>query len=132
LGVLLAGLFCLWAGGRYVWLIAGPGSWGPRFACAEPSFDCGEVSTEGALQHEFVISNTGRRPLHILKVVPGCGSCLTVELSKEEIVPGDTSLLKVVLHAAGLKKGAFEKSLLLKTDDPNLPQVVLSVRGTAL
>ena len=44
--VAFSGLFCLLATGRYAWLNFGPASWGPRFACAEPFFDCGEVATD--------------------------------------------------------------------------------------
>ncbi len=130
--IAFSGLFCLLAGGRYVWLTLGPGSWGPRFACAESCFDCGEVSADQGVEHEFVISNTGRQPFLILKAMPGCGACLTVNVSKNEVTPGDTSILKIVLDVSKLGKGPFVKKLLVMTDDPNLPRVILFVRGTVL
>ena len=132
LAVIPSVLFCLVAGGRYLWLAVGPGSWGPRFTCAESYFDCGEVSTGRAIEHEFVIWNTGRKPLHVLEARPACGACLIVNVSAKEIAPGDTATLKVILITARLEKGSFRKALLLKIDDPHLPQVILYVHGTVL
>jgi hypothetical protein len=132
LAVTLSGLLCLLAVGRCGWLIIGPGSWGPRFACAEPYFDCGGVPTGKAVEHEYTLENTGRKPLHILQAVPGCGACLTVNVSKTEIAPGGTAVLRVVLDSATLEKGNFTKAVLVKTDDPNLPTVILYIHGTAL
>jgi hypothetical protein len=129
---LVSGLFFAIAAGRYLWLTVGPASWGPRFACVNAGFDCGEVSAGRVIEHEFVIGNTGRQPLRILKAVPGCGLCLTVRVSKVEVAPGDTTLLKVVLKTEKLSKGAFRKTILLRTDDPYLPKVVLCVYGVVV
>ena len=82
--IALSSLFCLVTVGRYSWLAVGPGSWGPRFACTESYFDCGRIPADRAVEHEFLISNTGWRPLHI-EAVAGCGSCSTVKLSKDEL-----------------------------------------------
>ena len=131
--VLCSGLFCLLAVGHYAWVNAGVvlGLWGPRLACERLQFDCGEVPTDrGVVEHDFIIGNTGWQPLHI-KAKTGCG-CSTVNLSKEEIAPGDTSTLKVVVNAARLKKGEFKKQVLVKTDDPRSPKVILYLRGKAI
>jgi len=76
----LSGLFFLVAVERYVWLTVGPASWGPRFACAASSFDCGEILEGTIVKHEFTIHNTGRQTLHILQAVPDCAKCLAVSL----------------------------------------------------
>jgi hypothetical protein len=125
----LSGLFCAIASGRYAWLAFGPGSWGPRFACAESTFDHGEVAADRIVEHEFTIRNTGRRPLRVLQAVAGCGLCLMVKAPKAEIAPGGAGVVTVALNAAKLDKGAFTKALLLKTDDPHHQNVVLYVRG---
>jgi len=132
LAVMLSGLFCLFAIGRYTWLTFGPGSWGPRFACSEPYFDCGTVSGTHVVEHQFILRNTGRQLLHIIEVKPGCGACLSPSLANREIAPGGISVLKVKLDVSRLDLGRFQKSLLIKTDDPSLPRVVLFVRGTVL
>ena len=84
------------------------------------------------VKHEFVIENTGRESLHVLRVVPGCGGCLKLRLSQEELVPGGKSVLMVILDTSKVDKGDFKKSLLLQTDDPRLPKVILYVQGTAM
>jgi hypothetical protein len=132
LAVLVSGLFCFLTVGHYCWVVAGPdsGLWGPHFACEQLEFNCGEVPGKGTVEHDFVIRNAGWQPLHITARA-GCGSCSTVKLSKEEIVPGDTSVLKVTLHV-GKNKGEFKKQVLVKTDDPHLPKVILYVQGKAI
>jgi hypothetical protein len=130
--VLAAGVFCLLAAGRCLWLAVGPSSWGPRFACTEPYFDCGKVAAHRTIEHDFIVKNSGREPLHILKAVPGCGGCLTVNVSEKEIVPGGCAVVKVVLDVTKVRKGEFKKALLLKTDDPYLPRVILYLQGTAV
>ncbi len=123
-------LFCALAVGRYVWLAIGPNSWGPRFTCTESYLDCGEIPSSEVVEHEFVIGNTGRQPLHILKAVPGCCDCLSVDLERNEIMPGGTSVLKVTLDVGSLEQGEFVKKVLVTTDDPGLSHVVLYVKGT--
>lgn len=132
LAVLLSSVFCLLAVGHYCWAKVGPGSgfWCPRFVCEELQFDCGAVPKEGRIEHDFVIKNAGWQAMH-LKAVPGCGSCSTVRLSKEEVEPGSTSNLSVVVDRTRVEKGPFRKQVLVKTDDPHLPKVVVHVYGTA-
>lgn len=130
--VAISGLFFLVAGGRYVWLTAGPGAWGPRLACAEAYHDYGEVDATRAVEHDFVISNTGRKPLRILKAVPGCSACLDVKASSESILPGATATLRVSVQVLKLEKGRFTKKVLVFTNDPNRPRVILHVQGTVL
>jgi hypothetical protein len=81
------------------------------------------------IEHAFLIRNTGRQPMHILRTVASCGLCLTVKAPTTEIAPGGTGVVTVALNAAKLDKGAFTKALLLKTDDPHHQNVVLYVCG---
>jgi hypothetical protein len=133
--VLLSSVFCLLAVGYYGWAIAGPelsALWGPRFACAKLQFECGEVPAERKqIEHDFVIRNAGWQPMHIT-AKPGCRSCSTAKLSKEEIAPGDTSVLTVTLNVTQVEKGEFKKNVLVNTDDPRSPRIVFSIRGKAV
>ncbi len=128
---MICGLFCLVTVARYLWISFGSGSWGPRFVCVEPTFDFGEVETGGAIQHEFMIRNTGRQPLHILRATAGCGSCLTAKVIADQIRPGGMGIVRVVLDTSKLDRGPVKKTVLLGTDDPQLKKVVLYVTGTA-
>ncbi len=133
--IMLSGTFCTLAFAHYGWVVAAPALSvfrEPRLACAETQFDCGEVPLDRKLvEHDFVIRNTGWQPLH-LTAKPACGSCSTVKLSKDDIAPGDTSVLTVTLHLRQMKKGKFNKHVLLNTDAPRSPQVVFAIRGTAI
>jgi len=105
------------------------GAWGPRFACAEPDFNCGDVPAAQTVEHEFVIGNVGRQPMKILKAAPGCSSCLTVQISDYEIAPGGTAKLKAVLRPGRLPVGAFEQRVWLETNSTNVPRITLFLRG---
>lgn len=127
----LSVVFGVVASGHCIWDVFGPPSWGPRLACAEPHYDWGEVSATGVIEHEFVLVNKGRQPLRILRVVPGCGSCISANASCDSIAPDDTSALKIVLDPSRLQKGAFRKAVLIETNDPVMPKFVLYVSGVA-
>ena len=130
--VMASAIFCVLCVSRFVWLSAGPGSWGPRFVCVNPTFDFGESKMVGVLVHSFIIQNTGRKPLHILKARVGCGACLSAEVPRAEIDPGGTGTLKVVLNMSKVEQGPFKKEVLLETDDPQLKKVLFVVKGTGL
>ena len=132
LSICMSSVFCLLAVTHYAWVNAGLVSalWGPRIVCEPSKFDCGEVPAVGTIECEFTVRNSGRMPLHI-NAEAGCGSCSTVKLSKVEILPGDISLLKVLLDASRLKKGTFKKQVLVRTDDPRSPKVILYLYGKA-
>lgn len=131
--VILAGLFCLLAEGRSFWLTFGPGAWGPRFACSESHFDCGEIATDQEVKHDFVVTNTGWQPLHIAKALADCKACLSVESSREYVAPDETSVIKVALHGKALEAGQpFKRKILIVTNDPKSPKVILYVHGNVL
>jgi hypothetical protein len=48
------------------------------------------------------------------------------------LAPGDSSPLRVVLETATFKKGPFKKAILVKTNDPRCPEVVLYIYGTTV
>ncbi len=72
-----------------------------------------------------MIRNTGRQPLHVLKITPGCGGCLRVEMSEKEIGAGEEGVLNVALDMENLPRGPFVKQVVIETDDPRVPKVVL-------
>lgn len=128
--VALSALFCLIVVARYCWLRIGPAAWGPQCVCDKPVFDCGVVSGDRTLEHEFVIHNIGRQSLHILKVVPSCAGCTRVTTYASEIAPTGQSTVKVALDTANLKPGQFNRQVLIETNDPNSSKVVLNMIGT--
>jgi hypothetical protein len=127
--VVISGLFCAVACGYYLWQTLGPSSWGPRFACAEPDFNVGEVRVGQTVEHNFVITNAGRQPLKVVKAAPGCGSCLIVEVSDYDIAPGASSTIKAMLRPGRAAQGNFEQRVLVETNSTPVPRVILFLRG---
>jgi Protein of unknown function (DUF1573) len=130
LALLGVAVFCATATTRFFWLSFGPRSWGPRFACAESTFDFGDLPSKGTVEHCFRISNTGRKVLHILNVTPSCDRCLNVTLSRTDISSGDSVFVWVVVDVERISNhGEVMKAVLLETDDPELKEVVLHIHG---
>jgi Protein of unknown function (DUF1573) len=127
--LMLSVLFFGTAAGRYCWLMYGPASWGPRFACDESHIDVGNIAPERVIKHDFVVRNTGRQSLKLVRIAPDCAACLRVAASANEVQPGQACRIHVTLDASLLSQGPFRKAVLVMTNDPHLARVVLVVHG---
>ncbi|MDW9379818.1 DUF1573 domain-containing protein [Chryseobacterium sp. JV558] len=64
-------------------------------ALSENSFDFGKIKKGDKVEHVYEVTNTGKNPLIISEVKPGCG-CTAPDFTKEPIMPGKKG--KVTLH----------------------------------
>lgn len=64
-------------------------------ALSENNFDFGKIKKGDKVQHVYEITNTGKNPLIISEVKPGCG-CTAPDFTKEPIMPGKKG--KITLH----------------------------------
>ncbi|SFN59016.1 Protein of unknown function [Chryseobacterium oleae] len=64
-------------------------------ALSENNFDFGKIKKGDKVQHIYEITNTGKNPLVISEVKPGCG-CTAPDFTKEPILPGKKG--KITLH----------------------------------
>ncbi|WP_162031952.1 DUF1573 domain-containing protein [Chryseobacterium potabilaquae] len=64
-------------------------------ALSESNFDFGKIKKGDKVEHEYEITNTGKNPLVISEVKPGCG-CTAPDFTKEPIMPGKKG--KITLH----------------------------------
>ncbi|MCT2562366.1 DUF1573 domain-containing protein [Chryseobacterium herbae] len=64
-------------------------------ALSENSFDFGKIKKGDKVEHIYEITNTGKNPLVISEVKPGCG-CTAPDFTKEPILPGKKG--KITLH----------------------------------
>ncbi|MFZ4931842.1 DUF1573 domain-containing protein [Chryseobacterium sp. Mn2064] len=64
-------------------------------ALSESNFDFGKVKKGDKVEHVYEITNTGKNPLVISEVKPGCG-CTAPDFTKEPIMPGKKG--KITLH----------------------------------
>ncbi len=94
---------------------------GDSIALIETEYDFGKIPQGKPVTHEFVITNTGIKPITLDNVVASCG-CTTPEWSKEPINPGASSKIIVGYNAAA--DGAFTKSITLSYNG-NKTRVIL-------
>lgn len=80
----------------------------------EPEFDFGEVKEGATVEHEFVFTNTGRKPLLIYDARSSCG-CTVPEWSKDPIPPGGGGVIKAKFDTKE-KTGKQKKVILITTN----------------
>jgi hypothetical protein len=89
--------------------------------------DFGSVSeSEGTIEHEFTLTNTGDSPLVITRVTASCG-CMASDWTKEPIGAGEKGFVKVSFETKG-RKGEFVKSLAVFTNG-NPSGIRLKIKG---
>ncbi|PWN63414.1 DUF1573 domain-containing protein [Chryseobacterium oncorhynchi] len=64
-------------------------------ALSESNFDFGKIKKGDKVEHVYEVTNTGKNPLIISEVKPGCG-CTAPDFTKEPIMPGKKG--KITLH----------------------------------
>ena len=70
--------------------------------------------SDGSVECEFLVTNTGDKHLSIIKVSTSCG-CTVSDWTKEPIVSGKKGIVKVTFNPKG-RKGNFNKSLVVFTN----------------
>ncbi|MDH5474723.1 MAG: DUF1573 domain-containing protein [Cyclobacteriaceae bacterium] len=73
---------------------------GPVITFEEETFDFGDISQGDKVEHVFNFENTGVEPLIITNVQTTCG-CTAPEWSRDPIIPGQKSSIKVAFNSAG-------------------------------
>ena len=123
--------FCISAilGGTFLWQLLALIT-GPQLACDEPSKDLGSVVKGATVPVSFEIRNVGNAALHIDRIKPSCGGCLTVSPPTEiSIKPGCVYVLHVTLHTNGIE-GAIKKHIVLFSNDGRKPHFALGISAT--
>lgn len=76
----------------------------------------------------FKYENKGDAPVHIKAVKPSCG-CTTAALAKNDVAPGEKGQI-VATFNIGDRTGVQTKTVTVETDDPKVPQTVLTFKAT--
>lgn len=87
--------------------------------------DYGTIEQGGDGTCEFSFTNTGKEPIVLSGVRASCG-CTVPEWSKEPVLPGQTSVIKVKYDTRRL--GAINKSIVVNSNAINSP-VILKITG---
>jgi len=90
------------------------------------TFDYGNVKAGSDGHRFFTVKNTGDKPLIISEVKPSCG-CTTPEWSKDPILPGKSTQIKVGYNT-GIK-GPFNKLIEVYSNDPANNRSVIYIKG---
>lgn len=76
-------------------------------ALSQSNYDFGNIKKGDKVNHVYEITNTGKNPLVISEVKPGCG-CTAPEFTKEPILPGKTGKITLSFDSSSFD-GAVQK-----------------------
>jgi len=99
----------------------------PKAVVSDPLYDFGTALEGTMVSHTFAIKNTGQGYLDIRGIKTSCG-CTTGNPSKSHIAPGEESDIAVVFDTH-FQKGHAVRTIVATTNDPNNPQVVMTLQG---
>ena len=74
----------------------------------------------GSLSDEVTLKNTGSNPITILSATPSTDN-ITATIKESQLNPGRETTLTCVFTPKG--KGVVKGNIILKTDNPNLPEI---------
>ena len=98
----------------------------PRVSFDKSIIDLGRINTGQNLESKFIITNSGKSDLEVLKIKSNC-DCLLVESFVEKIKPGENYDLNILFKTEGLT-GTHQKSITIWTNDPARPANRLIVK----
>jgi hypothetical protein len=96
-------------------------------------FDFGAVSHSAPVSQVFQVRNAGLGNLRIAGVSTSCG-CTTARVARDELTPGASTELTVTFdplaHDGTL--GEFLRVVYIRTNDPQMPEATLTIRGNVV
>ncbi len=87
----------------------------------------GDVKSETDNETNFIVTNTGKKPLIIEKVEASCG-CTTPEKPEKPILPGKSDKIKVVFHPKPGQVGEQNKTITV-TSNTNPRMNILKIKA---
>lgn len=98
----------------------------PKLRLSKGSIDIGSFDGKEKKKGEIIISNEGHSPLTI-RSLQMLTAGLEVSLNSQNIAPGGKARLKVTAIASMLRKARTKPRILMITNDPEHPKVVVNV-----
>lgn len=86
----------------------------------EVEYDFGKIPQGKAVNHVFIVKNTGKNVISLDNVQASCG-CTTPEWTKGPIQPGETTKIAVGYNAA--IEGVFNKSIAITYNTNQIKQI---------
>ena len=100
----------------------------PKALVDAPFHDFGPVERDSKVEHIFHVTNMGDAPLTLKAAGTTCTRCTIAELSKSELLPGETGEVKVEYTATNTQP-RFRQHASIRTNDPDQPVVDLTISG---
>jgi hypothetical protein len=94
-------------------------------------YDFGTIPNDSPVSEVFEVRNVGRGKLEITGVSTSCG-CTTATVNKRQLAPGEMAELLVTYdpQAHDGATGQFMRIVYVRTDDPDVSEVTLTIRVT--
>lgn len=96
----------------------------PKLYFSESKYDFGTIQQGDSVIHEFVYYNKGLAKLLITNVSSSCG-CTVPKIYKDQLEPGDSSILRVVFHSKDKIGYQEKKTTLFANTFPPETEIVL-------
>ncbi len=96
-----------------------------EFVSKEINF--GEIKQGEKTHCDFIVKNTGKRPLFIRNTKASCG-CTAVTIGNKAVQPGQSTTIRATFDSAG-KSGRQYKTITVITNDPKHSETTLRIRG---
>ena len=87
----------------------------------------GKVPRDSIAEGEMHFRNTGNAPLQILRIFSECG-CTVPSYSSDEVMPGDTGVIRIRFNGKNRDAGSFRKALRIRSNADNSREVLI-VKG---
>ena len=100
----------------------------PHMIWEERIYDFGIAGPEEEITHTFIFTNAGSLPLKIHKVTTDCG-CTAALSSEKKIPPGGFGEIRAVFETRRYE-GEQEKHITVHSNDPDEPEIELTIKGT--
>ncbi len=90
--------------------------------------DLGKLQQDKPGTADFTFTNTGKSPLTVSNVQPGCG-CTLGDFTKTPVLPGKSGFIKLTYNAKNA--GPFNKTATV-TSNSSTPSIILTIKGEVI
>jgi hypothetical protein len=99
----------------------------PQLLIQPKEIDLRQISSKTVVRRSVTLSNPGRTVLEIRKVQGNC-ECLTLELSKNSLGPGESAELSLIFDPVG-RKGIDQRNIYIFSNDPVNPVQLIVLKS---
>lgn len=99
----------------------------PNIYFEEINHNFGKVPQNQELRYTFKFWNNGEKPLRIKEIRSSC-ECTATVTSKTEIFPGGSGEVRISFNT-GYREGRFREEVQVISNDPEKPEVILTLSG---